>query len=459
MGLLGCTGRHTITGMMAASGRSDHDWTASYRAFSRCDWDILKAFDVAIEQLAALSAVSDVVVTAMDDTKVRKSGTKIPGVSYQRDPMSPPFHVNLIRAQRFVQLSWNVPFSADPAGPARAFPIDFRHAPPPPKPSRTASDQQHAHYRKAASQQNLSHVGVRILTEARDRLDRHGAADRQHITSVDGSYTNKTVLKNLPPRTTLIGRIRKDAVLYYEPREQPERGRKRWYGDAAPTPEQLRQDEAIPWQGVSVFAAGRIHPCQIKTLAPLLWRTAGASRLLRLIVIRPLGYRLTASSRILYRQPAYLICTDPDLPLERVIQWYFWRWDIEVNHRDEKQLIGLGHAQVRTPQSADRLPAFAVLTYTFLLIASARCFGLDATRQALPLPPWRRSHPNNSQSARPLSRLSTNQMLSHFRDSLSPQATLALRPNFSDFAIKLARHAKCPKSSFTQAQAIAYATH
>lgn len=458
MGLLGCTGRHTVTGMIASSGRSDHDWTANYRAFSRCHWDILKAFDVAIEQLGSLSPVSDVAVTAMDDTKVRKTGTKIPGVSYQRDPMSPRFHPNLIRAQRFVQLSWNVPFSADPAGPARAFPIDFRHAPPPPKPKPGASAQQQAVYRKAVLERNLSHVGVRILTEARDRLDHHGAADREHITSVDGSYTNKTVLKNLPPRTTLIGRIRKDAVLYQEPRQQPHRGRKRWYGDAVPTPDQIRQDQTIPWQTVSVFAAGRIHQCQIKTLAPLLWRTAGPTRRLRLIVIRPLGYQLTASSRTLYRQPAFLICTDPDLPLQRVLQFYFWRWDIEVNHRDEKQLIGLGHAQVRTPQSVDRLPAFAALTYTFLLIASARCFGLDATRHALPLPAWRRSRPNNSESLRPPSRLSTNQMLSHFRDSLSTHSPLALRPNFSDFAARLARHMKCPKSSFTQAQAIAYAT-
>ena len=44
-------------------------------------------------------------VTALDDTALRKTGRKIPGVGYRRDPMSPPFHVNLVPAQRFVQLS------------------------------------------------------------------------------------------------------------------------------------------------------------------------------------------------------------------------------------------------------------------------------------------------------------------------------------------------------------------
>jgi len=39
-----------------------------------------------------------------------------------------------------------------------------------------------------------------------------------------------------------------------------------------------------------------------------------------------------------------LICTDPDLALEDLLQQYIWRWDIEVNHRDEKTILGVGQA-------------------------------------------------------------------------------------------------------------------
>ena len=67
------------------------------------------------------------------------------------------------------------------------------------------------------------------------------------IFTVDGGYTNQTVLKNLPANTALIGRIRKDAKFFYSPETQPERGRKRMYGKAAPTPEELRQGESVPW--------------------------------------------------------------------------------------------------------------------------------------------------------------------------------------------------------------------
>lgn len=445
--------------MLGAIGRSDQDWTSDYRVFARGAWDVKSSFGVVVDQLQSLSPAQDVVVTALDDTKLRKTGTKIPGVSYQRDPMSPPFHTNFIRAQRFVQLSWNVPFADKPAVPARAFPVAFQHAPSAPKPKAGTSAEQQKAWRDAKKKQCLSRVGVNMLAEFRQTLDDHGAYSRQHIVTVDGSYTNATVLKNLPARTVLIGRIRKDAVLAYEPLEQPERGRRRLYGELAPSPEQLRQDDSVPWQNVSVFAAGRVHTCQVKTSAPVLWRKAGANQRLRLVVIKPLAYRLSATSRLLYRQPAFLICTNVDLPLDQLIQYYFWRWDIEVNHRDEKQLIGVGHAQVRAPKSADRLPSFAVLSYSFLLIAAARRFGLDATNLTLPRSKWCRSRPLDLSSNQRQPRLSTAQILAHFRQALPPPTSRTARPNFSHFADKIARHLKCPKSQISEAQAIAYATH
>ena len=49
------------------------------------------------------------------------------------------------------------------------------------------------------------------------QLDKQGVNEKQLIVSVDGSYTNEEVLKNLPERVTLIGRIRKDTKLYAAP--------------------------------------------------------------------------------------------------------------------------------------------------------------------------------------------------------------------------------------------------
>ena len=109
---------------------------------------------------------------------------------------------------------------------------------------------------------------------------------------MDGSFTNKTVFRDLPPNTTVVGRIRKDARLFLPPTpsDRPRRGRRRWYGDPLPTPEQIRQDPTIPWVTAPAWGAGQIHRFEVKTLSPVRWAGTGRKDA-RLVVIRPLAYR------------------------------------------------------------------------------------------------------------------------------------------------------------------------
>ena len=211
---------------------------------------------------------------------------------------------------------------------------------------------------------------------------RHHAKNRKLVVTGDGSYTNKTVLRNLPDRTTFIGRIRKDAKLHRPPRpdQQPQVGSKRRYGDRAPTPEELRKDESAAWRPVEAYASGKTHTFRVKEIKPVLWRKAGTDLPVRIVVIAPVGYRLRKGGKLLYRQPAYLLCSDLDLPIAELLQYYLWRWDIEVNHRDEKQLIGVGQAQVWSRQSVDRQPALAVASYAYLLLAALRGLMESTTR-------------------------------------------------------------------------------
>jgi hypothetical protein len=410
---LACVGRHTVTGLLYTGGRQFIDWSGDYRLFSRDRWDSRKLFIPVARGILEFLLPDAPFVGAMDDTILEKTGTKIPGVAYRRDPLSPHFHVNFIRGQRFLQFSGMLPAEGVP-GAARAIPLRFEHVPSLAKPKKSAGKEEWKAYRKAQKANNLSVHGVKVLRQMRDELDRqHGAQHRRFIVGVDGSYTNQTVLKGLPERTTLIGRIRKDAKLFHPPcpEDQPVgRGAKRQYGRPIPTPEELRRDEEVPWQEVAAFAAGKIHRFRVKTIAPVQWKAAGAQCPLRLVVIAPVGYRLSKGSKLLYRQPAYLICTDLDLPLAQVLQYYLWRWGIEVNHRDEKQIIGVGQAQVRAPQSVDRQPAFAVASYAMLLLAAARAFGTDASQNDLPLPKWRANQPRT--------RLSTQDLIRQLRSEV-----------------------------------------
>jgi hypothetical protein len=380
-----CPGRHTITSLLTTNGRQFEDWSADYQLYAKQRIDPAVLFRQVRLEVDALRDPARPLVAALDDTLLRKTGKMIPNAAYRKDPLSPPFNVNLVWAQRMIQLSAAVP---GPEGEVRMIPIAFQDASTPRKPRKTAPAEAWVAYRELMRQTNLNRRAVAMLHALqKSRTDPQGTTPPLRLL-VDGGYTNRSVLKSLPPQTTLVGRIRKDAHLHHLPDEQRACGRTRIYGAEAPTPEELYQDSSVPWQEIAVNVAGKKRPMRVKTLAPLRWPAAGGELLLRLIAIAPVPY-LTARGSRHYRRPAYLICTDLDLPLEEIVQEYVWRWDIEMNHRDEKTLLGVGQAQVRNGTSVESVPAAAVAAYAMLQMAAMRAFDWSAQPGVLPPPRWR----------------------------------------------------------------------
>ena len=444
---LACLGKRTVTGMLATNGLIHSDWTAAFRLFSRKRFDADGVFAVARRAVCdQLPHKEHPLVAAMDDSLLRRGGAKTHGVAWRRDPLGPKFRVNLVRAQRVLQISAAIPEAAS-ASAARMVPIDFQHAPTPKKPGPKASWTESQAYARQTKEANISLLGARRLTALRRAMDEDGHAQRPLWAVVDGRYTNRTVIKNLPERCVLIGRIRKDTRLYHPPAAQPERGRKRVYGELAPTPEQLLRDKSEPWHIVSVHAAGQIHRFKIKSLDHVLWRAAGAGCPLRVIVIAPLAYRPRKGQRLLYRQPAYLLCTDPKLSLEDVLQAYVWRWEIEVNFRDEKTLLGVGEAQVRAVESVEAVPQLLVAAYAMLLIAAAKVYQFNGTPFRMPLPKWRAS--------RPPRRPTTKHLMADLRNALWSKSIVGM--NFSGFAHQGQRHKGIEKLYPEPASSILYA--
>lgn len=374
--------RGTITNLICLCGLAQRDWTADYRLYSQERVDPALLFRPAIVEIHSHLPTDAPFVAAIDDTLVHKSGTKIHGVGWKRDPLGPKFQTNLVRGQRYLQLTAAWP-GLD--GRAHMIPVDFTHAPTPPKPPKKATELQRQQYKEQQKQQRLNAVTQARLEHLRQTLP----AARRLVVVGDGGYTNADVLKHLPENTVYIGRIRKDAVLHALPGPAPATGRPPSYGKLLPTPEALRTDDTVPWQTVHAFAAGKRHDFKVKTVEPALWRKAGADCPVRLVVIAPIGYRLRQGSRLLYRQPAFIICTDPNLSIEDIVQYYLWRWGIEVNFRDEKTLLGTGEAQVRTAASNRIQPAVTVAAYAFLWLAALQLNEKGERPEHLHPPKWR----------------------------------------------------------------------
>src|ERR1039457_4460914 len=73
---------------------------------------------------------------------------------------------------------------------------------------KNAAPEMQAAYKEEKKLRALPLAGLAAIGSVRQSLDeRPETAQRQLIVSGDGSYTNKSVLRHLPPRTTFIGRI------------------------------------------------------------------------------------------------------------------------------------------------------------------------------------------------------------------------------------------------------------
>jgi hypothetical protein len=290
----------------------------------------------------------------------------------------------------------------------------MQHAPSPRKPSRRADAQQWQGWPALSAAATISRRGAERLTHLRHAINEFaGGATRPLLVCADATFTNRTALRDLPPRTTLIGRIRKDARLYALPTAEEEnhgRGRHRCYGQLRPTPEQWRRDESIPWTTVQAFAAGNVHDFDIKLITPLRWKHAGGERQLSLLIVRPIAYRLRKGAHLSYRNPAYLISSDPALAPQQILQAYLWRWEIELNFRDEKTLLGFGQPQVRSDPAVRTTATFFVFVYALLLLALENC---HLAHNPLPRPRWQRLRPR-----RPHSRITTPQAISLLRADL-----------------------------------------
>lgn len=163
--------------------------TASGQQF--IDWEL---FEVSQRQITQEIGKDQMLIAHMDDTILKKTGKRIPGASWRRDPLGPPFQTNFIWGQRFLQISMALP-SQKGISQSRAIPVDFHHCPTANKPNKKATEKEINQYKEAQKQLNLSIQGVERVKKLRQSLNDNGSESKELYLSIDGSYTNSNILK------------------------------------------------------------------------------------------------------------------------------------------------------------------------------------------------------------------------------------------------------------------------
>lgn len=399
LGLIVAVGRRTVTSSIAARGRKSEPWAADYLVFSRASWEVSKLFDgvttAVVSTRARFCAASRYLMVAIDDTSVRKTGKTINSARWYRDPMSPPFHVNLRFGLRYVHLAAILPLHHVGLDP-RAVSVAFVPAPSVKKPGKKATAEQVSEFKEAKKKQNLCTVAVEQVKHLREHLDAIGQHSLLVLVLGDGSYTNRTMLRNLPERTEYLGRCRGNMALCSP---APAGGRK-FYGERLPTPDEVRQDPEKPWTETGLFYAGKVRKVRFKEMPEVLWQSGAQKRLLRVLIVAPTPYKAPgrAKKRWYYREPAFLLTTDLTTPAEELIQAYLARWQIEVEHRDQKTGLGVGQAQVYNDKAVARLHSAYVAMWSMVKLAALRTYGLTRTDDYPARPAWYPQEPNDRAS-------------------------------------------------------------
>lgn len=385
LGTLTAIGRRTLSRSIFARGQQQLDWSAEYKLHARSKWDVNDLFQTVLAHALPL-CVDPLIAVAIDDTRLRKTGRHIQTAFFQRDPLSPKFRFNLMWGLRFLQLSLLVPLYRSSESSPRGLPLRFVECPAVKRPGRKASTQEWEAYRELCRQENLSHSALQVIKGLRDAFDRAGAAHARLLLVGDNSFCNRTLLTAALDRTELVVRARRDIKLCHRAVADGIR----FYATEKFTPEQVRQDESIHWCVADIFHGGQWRPVRYKQVTDLYWQTGAKKRSLRLIVVAPIPYQVPSRKRLHYHEAAFLLTTNLTTPVCNVLQPYFDRWQIEVNHREEKDTLGVGQAQVRTKDSVARQPAFVVAAYSALLLAGLLAYGPHRANVYEPLPKWRR---------------------------------------------------------------------
>jgi hypothetical protein len=163
----------------------------------------------------------------------------------------------------------------------------------------------------------------------------------------------------------------------------------RFYAFNTFTPRDVLNDESIPWQQTRIFFGGKKRRLSFKQLCNVYWQSGAKRRPLRLFVIEGVQYRVRKTGRLKRRDPGFLLSTLTQGKTQNLLQLYFDRWQIEVNHREEKDTLHIGQAQLHNYTAVPKQPALVVAAYSALLLASLKAYGPLRTDSYIPLPRWR----------------------------------------------------------------------
>jgi hypothetical protein len=323
VGALLAPGPRTVAAALRVLGlQADRPFATYHRVLNRARWSSRALSPILLGLLVrAFVAAGAPVLVGLDDTIERRRGAQIAAKGIYRDPVrSSKGHFVKASGLRWVslQLLAPVPWAQ------RVWALPFFTVLAPSERYHQARGQRH---------KTLTDWCRQMLLQLRRWLP-----DRALVAVADSTYAALDLLAacaGLPHPVVVITRLRLDAALYDPAPARPPGtvGRPRKKGARQPTLAERLHDPQTLWQALTVHWYGGADRAIEVATATAVWFHGGLPPVpLRWVLIRePTGAF----------EPQALLCTDPALPAQQIVEWFVLRWQLEVTFHEARAHLGV----------------------------------------------------------------------------------------------------------------------
>jgi len=316
-------GQRTVASVLRVMGRSQEPHFQNYhRVLNRDRWASRSLSKILLGLLVAAFVPKEApVVVGIDEHLERRRGAKIAAKGIYRDPVrsSKEFFVKtsglrwismqLLAPIPWAQRVWALPFLT------------------------VLAPSERYHQKRGKRHKTLTDWGRQMILQLRRWLP-----DRALVVVADSAYAVLGLLarcQRLVRPVTVVTRLRLDAALYDPPPERTKgtRGRPRKKGERQPTLQTRLRDPQTIWQRLTVrWYGGTERAIDIAT-GTARWYHGGMPTVsLRWLLVRdPAGEF----------DPQALLCTDPDVLPQQIVEWFVLRWQLEVTFHEARTHLGV----------------------------------------------------------------------------------------------------------------------
>ena len=166
------------------------------------------------------------------------------------------------------------------------------------------------------------------------------------------------MLKKMPEAIAVTGRILGNSRIHAPaPERQPgQRGRTRVRGERLDTPEEMLDAKGLRPVGLKLYESTE-YKVRLAEQEGFLFNAP--QRPIKVVAIEHL--RGGRGREVFYS-------TETNAEAEQILQWFSWRWPIEVTFHDSKQHLGLGEAENRKTKAVRRTVPTGLLMYSLVVL-------------------------------------------------------------------------------------------